>query len=146
MIQRIQTIYLAIALICMGLTLIFPFSTYGDIEFNAMGFNNDFSIASSYPLIYNIIVSTILSLLAIFSFKNRKNQQLINKLNFVVILILLVVMFIDFNYFQSIPMLNENVSYGIGMFLPIVALVSLIMAYRAIKSDEDLIKSMDRIR
>ena len=146
MIQRIQTIYLAIAIICIGLALIFPFGTYDGIEFNVFGVNK-ISVINSYPLIYNVIASIILSLLAIFTFKNRKRQQLYNKVNFVILLILLVGIFIGFNNLKSsLDIAKENISYGIGMFLPIVALVAIIMAYRAIKKDEDLIKSMDRIR
>jgi ABC-type polysaccharide transport system permease subunit len=35
---------------------------------------------------------------------------------------------------------------GIGMFLPIIAIVLLVLANKAIKKDEDLVKSVDRLR
>ena len=35
---------------------------------------------------------------------------------------------------------------GIGMFLPIFSIVFLALANKAIKKDEDLVKSVDRIR
>lgn len=35
---------------------------------------------------------------------------------------------------------------GIGMFLPIVSIVFLVLANKAIKKDEDLVKSVDRLR
>lgn len=35
---------------------------------------------------------------------------------------------------------------GIGMFLPIISIVFLVMANKAIKKDEDLVKSVDRLR
>lgn len=35
---------------------------------------------------------------------------------------------------------------GIGMLLPIVSIVLLVLANRAIKKDEDLVKSVDRLR
>jgi hypothetical protein len=35
---------------------------------------------------------------------------------------------------------------GIGMFLPIFSIVFLALANKAIKRDEDLVKSVDRIR
>jgi len=35
---------------------------------------------------------------------------------------------------------------GIGMFLPIVSIVLLVLANKAIKKDEDLVKSVDRLR
>jgi hypothetical protein len=35
---------------------------------------------------------------------------------------------------------------GIGMFLPIISIVLLVMANKAIKKDEALVKSVDRLR
>ena len=35
---------------------------------------------------------------------------------------------------------------GIGMFLPIIVIVLLVVANKAIKKDEDLVKSVDRLR
>ena len=35
---------------------------------------------------------------------------------------------------------------GIGMFLPILAILLLVLANNAIKKDEDLVKSVDRLR
>ena len=35
---------------------------------------------------------------------------------------------------------------GIGMFMPIIVIVLLAMANKAIKKDEDLVKSVDRLR
>ena len=35
---------------------------------------------------------------------------------------------------------------GIGMFLPILAILLLVLANKAIKKDEDLVKSVDRLR
>jgi hypothetical protein len=35
---------------------------------------------------------------------------------------------------------------GIGIFLPICVIVLLVMANKAIKKDEDLVKSVDRLR
>ena len=147
MIQRIQSIYLAVALISMGLILVFPFSTYNGIEFNSSGFIGTEGPGVTYPLVINVIISMILSLLAIFSFKNRKRQILFTKINFAVALILLAVMFWDFNHIEKGFQIDKSkISYGVGMFLPIVALISLLMANRFISKDEKLIKSMDRIR
>ncbi|HAE71723.1 MAG TPA: DUF4293 domain-containing protein, partial [Flavobacteriaceae bacterium] len=35
---------------------------------------------------------------------------------------------------------------GIGMFVPIISIVFLSVANKAIKKDEDLVKSVDRLR
>jgi glucan phosphoethanolaminetransferase (alkaline phosphatase superfamily) len=119
------------------------------MEYNVMELTNSSESGAKilYPLFINVLVSIILSLLSILSFKNRKRQQLINKINFIVLLVLLIVMFIDFNNIASLlPIEKTEISYGIGMFLPIIALICILMANRAISKDEKLIKSMDRIR
>jgi len=35
---------------------------------------------------------------------------------------------------------------GIGMFIPVIVVVLLAVANKAIKKDEDLVKSVDRLR
>ncbi|MEM8927237.1 MAG: DUF4293 family protein, partial [Bacteroidota bacterium] len=35
---------------------------------------------------------------------------------------------------------------GIGMLIPVFSIVFLVLANRAIKKDEDLVKSVDRLR
>lgn len=148
MIQRIQSVYLAISTICLALLFVFPFSYYPNMEYNVMELtNSELGPKILYPLFINVIVSILLALFSVLSFKNRKRQQLLNKINFVVLLVFLIVMFFDFNNIASdLPIEKTEINYGIGLFLPIVALICLLMANRAIKSDEKLIKSMDRIR
>ena len=50
--------------------------------------------------------------------------------------------------YQSLNLSGEtSVSEkGIGMFLPVVSIILLALANKAIKKDEDLVKSADRIR
>ncbi|MFT6001512.1 MAG: glucan phosphoethanolaminetransferase (alkaline phosphatase superfamily) [Flavobacteriales bacterium] len=148
MIQRIQSVYLAISTICLALLFVFPFSYYPNMEYNVMELtNSELGPKILYPLFINVIVSILLALFSVLSFKNRKRQQLLNKINFLVLLVFLIVMFFDFNNIASdLPIEKTEINYGIGLFLPIVALICLLMANRAIKSDEKLIKSMDRIR
>ena len=35
---------------------------------------------------------------------------------------------------------------GIGMFFPVIVILLLVLANKAIKKDEDLVKSVDRLR
>ncbi|MFT6838514.1 MAG: hypothetical protein ACJAZR_002051, partial [Sediminicola sp.] len=50
--------------------------------------------------------------------------------------------------YRSLNLSGEsNISEkGIGMLIPIFSIVFLVLANRAIKKDEDLIKSVDRLR
>jgi len=50
--------------------------------------------------------------------------------------------------YQSLNLSGEILvsEKGIGMFLPIISIILLVFANKAIKKDEDLVKSADRIR
>lgn len=151
MIQRIQSIYLLLTALCMSLAIFLPFSSYvvGDntLVFNSFGFtlaNKQIAFMPLYPI---LISSALFALVSIFLYKTRNRQLMINKINYLLILLVIVLMFIDFGSLDSA--LGENqtkVSYGIGMFLPVAALVFNFLANRGIKNDEKLIKSLDRLR
>ncbi len=137
MIQRIQTVYLLIALVILGaLPFVFPLFTMSDgKEFHFM---ND----SFYTVLFGL--STTLTLISIMYFKKRQHQFVLNRLTIILNLILLGLF-----VYRSLNLSGETVQFsekGIGMFLPIVAIVFLALANRAIKKDEDLVKSADRLR
>ena len=96
-------------------------------------------------IVYTILfgLSTSLSLLSILSFKKRQNQFVMNRLNMILNLILLGLFVCRTLSISGEAEVSEK---GIGMFLPIVAIFLLVLANRAIKKDEDLVKSVDRLR
>ncbi|ARV09104.1 hypothetical protein BTO05_05435 [Winogradskyella sp. PC-19] len=136
MIQRIQTLYLLIAFgISAG--LIFVFDLYTDIN-QGLVFAKD-----NYLYLGLFLGSALLSLISIFSFKNRKSQFVLGRLNIILNFILLGVF-----VYQSLSLSGETLvsEKGIGMILPIFSIVFLVLANKAIKKDEDLVKSVDRLR
>ena len=89
-------------------------------------------------------LSTAITIYSIISFKNRQTQFVANRLNIVLNLILLgLFVYHSLNLSGEAPVVSEK---GIGMFLPILAIVFLVLANKAIKKDEDLVKSVDRLR
>ena len=137
MIQRIQTIYLLLAFVVTGVLPFFvPLWTMAD------GKAYFFMQNQAYVVILGL--STTLSLLSIVSYKKRQNQFVIGRLNIILNLILLGLF-----VYRSLNVSGETLAVsekGIGMFLPIVAIVLLVLANKAIKKDEDLVKSVDRLR
>jgi hypothetical protein len=96
--------------------------------------------------VYTIILglSTTLTLFSIVSYKKRQNQFVIGRLNILLNLILLgLFVYRSLNLSGETPAVSEK---GIGMFLPVAAIVLLVLANKAIKKDEDLVKSVDRLR
>jgi hypothetical protein len=76
-------------------------------------------------------------------YKNRKLQFVLGRLAIILNFILL-----GFFVYQSLMVSGEAEASekGIGMLLPIVSIVFLALANKAIKKDEDLVKSVDRLR
>lgn len=137
MIQRIQTVYLLIALVISGvLPYVFPLWTMSD------GKEFHFMSDSIYTILFGL--TTTLTLVSILYFKKRQHQFVLNRLSIILNLILLGLFL-----YRSLNLSGETLTVsekGIGMFLPIVAIVFLALANKAIKKDEDLVKSADRLR
>jgi hypothetical protein len=135
MLQRIQTVYLIIAFIATGvLPFVFPLWKIDSKE--------DYFMSN---MIYTSLfgLSTALTLISIISFKKRQQQFVMNRLNMILNLILLGLF-----VYRSLNLSGGTVvpEKGIGMFLPIISIVMLVLANKAIKKDEDLVKSVDRLR
>ena len=136
MLQRIQTIYLILAgFVLAGLYIWFPVIT--TIDGVVLVSNQD-------PLVFGLIFSCIaLTIIAVFTFKKRQTQFVLNRLNIILNFVLLGVF-----VYRSLSIPGETLvsQKGIGVLLPIISIVFLAMANKAIKKDEDLVKSVDRLR
>ena len=139
MLQRIQTIYLILAAVVTGvLPFVFPlWKQQTGTEIVDFYFMQEMSYVALFGL------STTLSIVSIMTFKKRQNQFVMGRLNIILNLILLGLFVYRLLTVSGETSVSEK---GIGMFLPIVAIVFLVLANKAIKKDEDLVKSVDRLR
>ena len=139
MLQRIQTIYLILAAVITGvLPFIFPlWKEQVGTEIVDFYFMKEMSYVALFGL------STALSVVSIISFKKRQNQFVMGRLNIILNLILLGLFVYRLLTLSGETTVSEK---GIGMFLPIISIVFLVLANKAIKRDEDLVKSVDRLR
>ncbi len=136
MIQRIQSVYLLVVALLGALLPIWM-----NLWINAEG-NEVFAQTEMIAMI-SFYVSAALATIAILLFKNRQNQFVINRLNMILNLFLL-----GFFVYRSLNLSGETLvsEKGIGMLIPVFSIVFLVLANRAIKKDEDLVKSVDRLR
>ncbi len=136
MLQRIQTIYLLISAgFSAGLIFVFYlWRTTAEVAFYA---KDDILYLSLF------LSSAALSLIAIFKYNYRQTQFVLGRLNIILNFILLGLF-----VYRSLNLSGEtDVSEkGIGMLLPIFSIVFLVLANKAIKKDEELVKSVDRLR
>ena len=135
MLQRIQSLYLlAVTGISAGLIFVFNIWKNEDVMVYAL----------DHKLVFSLFMgSALLAIISIFSFKKRQSQFVLGRLNIILNLILL-----GFFVYQSLNTSGETTvsEKGVGMLLPFVSIVLLVLANKAIKKDEDLVKSVDRLR
>ncbi len=144
MIQRKQSLFLLLVFLVLGVASNF-LKIWTSNNANEM-FVSDFLseesvLLISIPILY--YAGALLAFIIIFLFKNRQLQFVLGRLNILINLFLLGALI-----YLSLTLSGEaKVSEkGIGMFLPIVAILFLVFANKAIKKDEDLVKSVDRLR
>ncbi|MGG8497019.1 DUF4293 family protein [Tenacibaculum sp. TC6] len=145
MIQRIQTIYLFLAgLLSGGLTLLVKL--WIQAKENTPIYIVDLFAGSSVfeklvPVLF--FASALLSIVTILFFKNRQLQFVLGRLNLLINLFLLGLLI-----YLSLTLSGETAvsEKGIGMLIPVFVILLVVLANKAIKKDEDLVKSVDRLR
>ena len=143
MIQRVQSIYLLIAtFVSFGLIFIFKLWSINENKFFVFDlFNEDSFLLKGITLLF--LLSAILTFTAIFLYKNRQLQFVVGRISILINLLLLgLLIYVSLN----LPGEMKISEKGIGMFLPILAILLIVLANKAIKKDEDLVKSADRLR
>lgn len=148
MIQRIQTVYMLIAAILIGLLFTLPFAEIADAAgklyvFDIRGIVHQNTVTENGMAIAGLIgLILLLHVGAIFMYKRR-----ILQIRFLVLSILLSIgLFGMFYFFTYYAFDDANISFKISVAFPIVAIILDYLAIRGIGKDEALIRSMDRIR
>ena len=154
MIQRIQSLYLLIATVLMGLALILPIASFtgsaGD-EYTLSAFSLSSASKSESAIWLGILMvtATILPLVTIFLFKRRLLQVRLCAVE--IVLLLGCIAFEAIYYYLSGANALEGADvvhrqFGWGAIMPIIALILSAMAARATFKDEVMVRSFDRIR
>jgi peptidoglycan/LPS O-acetylase OafA/YrhL len=142
MIQRIQSIWLLLAGIAGLMTYRLPLWS-GSLADTTI---RNFTGAESLLLFALIILTCILAFVTIFLYKNRKSQK-----NFALLGMLLSIAIIALEYFKvedyKKGLLNiATGSWQFGALMPVLMVIFFFLAYQGIRSDEKMIKSLERLR
>lgn len=156
MLQRIQTLYLAAACLFTALFSILPLAVMFDgIISHPMRLIAWQEIWTShlpgnlvffrYGLLVLSFLGIALNVYAISHFRNRRIQIKTGKMNIMLHAAIMVLSFFMIDQIKSL-LPFWSFSYGPAIFLLPVSLVLILMANRAIRSDENLIRAADRLR
>ena len=133
MIQRIQSLFL---LICSILNLLYCYHLCFGNEISKFFLDIESNIPFEVIFLFPLSISLI-SFYNIFKYKNRQTQFVLNRLSIIICFVFIGILIFVFDVISSFKFMN---------LAPLFSIVLLVLANRAIKKDEDLIRSIDRIR
>jgi hypothetical protein len=152
--QRIQTVFLAIAIVSLLVSIFVPIWTNNDAEgkrhlLYAMHYSvvqNGEQTTTYMPFSLTAIfavASVTVALIEIGKFKNRMLQMKLGALNS---LFLVATIGCALYFASELIKTYQGGEYGLGMWLPGVAVLSNLLANRFIRKDEKLVRDSQRLR
>ncbi len=151
MIQRIQSIYFLVSAFIFIAVFTFPLWTYSNGQgvynmfvYSLKNIQSGVSLYTLLPLVILSALTAVLNIIALFTYKNRKKQMHICKINYLLIFGFMIVL--TMYIIRMGNTLQTNGYPGFGLIMPFIGLTLVFMAHKAVKRDEDLVKSADRIR
>jgi hypothetical protein len=147
-IQRIQSIYLLIAVILMVVFAFFPALSfeladktvlYGALESGRAG-----SMHINPLLITLIILISVLAFIDIFLFKNLQRQMTVCFVDIIIGLAMLIAICV-----QAFVVGNREgwtVTWQWYMLLPVLSIIFLMLAHKAMANDKKKLRDADRLR
>lgn len=155
MIQRIQSVYLLLAGVLSAIAFFTPLAyftgTAGTWEMYTTAFTQATATTTAgdvpslpWGILLLSLICVIIPVFCIFKYNNRKLQMTLCTLS-IVAYILYYAAYIAYGFTLSRE-LTASFTPTLYIVLPFFALLSVILARKAIKSDEEKVRAADRIR
>lgn len=162
MIQRKQTLYLILAVLLFAILFFAPFADLhvgtnqaGNVSLLSLLFFDSFKELRpffsdfQYLFILMQILSTLfLSLIgvSIFMYKKRPLQIRLCAFAFITNILVIGSIFLAGNQIAKVEHLNLEIEYLLTAYIPLVTLLLIMLAQRAIRKDEAMVRSLNRLR
>jgi len=146
MLQRKQSLFLAVSVILFVITYYFPFGKFADAEmqsYHLVVAGNELPSVSTYYFAVPLSIAATLTLISIFLYGNRQRQMMLVRLTFIFFAVSFALLAL---YTMDAQKQFSGFSFGLSFFLPFISFFLNMLALRAIRSDEKLVRSVDRIR
>lgn len=161
MIQRIQTLYLFIASISLAVMFFLPIYNYvekqsdgtqKEVKLTIQGKFEKLPETENYVLTDPNWARSLMTMVigmglfvCIFQYTNRKRQLLIARILIIANFALMGIMLTSAYKIVNGPDASQIIT-GYAVFMPTISVILTALAARAIKKDEELVKSADRLR
>jgi hypothetical protein len=157
MIQRIQSVFLLLLALAMLSVLALPLwhkvdgltnqeLTLTAFGFTAKGMNLPASTGPVWIIGLLAGASAAVAIFEIFQFRSRGKQLLLGSINLLLITATLGAAFYFSNQGELLLNIKLESQFLAGFYLPTLALLLNLLANRFIRRDEQLVRSMDRLR
>ena len=138
MIQRQQTLWLLLCVFAALLSFMFPFVTGKGLD-KGIEVDKALKAGSDFLILILTGASLVLSAVTIFLYKDRKMQINLCLAGMLIALAIIII------YFTGMKNISKS-TLALTSVLPFLILVGFIMAFRNIRKDEKLVKSLDKLR
>lgn len=138
MIQRQQTLWLLLATLAAVLSFMFPFVIGKGLD-KGIEVDKTIKAGSGFLLLITTGASVILSSGIIFLYKDRKLQMKLCLLGLLIAVIIIIL------YISEMNKLSKS-TLALFCILPFAIAAGYFMAFRNIRKDEKLIKTLDKLR
>lgn len=158
LLQRLQTLFLAIVAIAMGVFLAFPLwykmGSDGVHEASMTAFRLTFKatpVQTGIQPVYYVAGMAILvigvAIFAIFKYRNRLMQSALCAVNSILMTVLLATVVYQ-TFYKTAKLFDEGETgdYLVGFYALVVAMLANVAANRFIRRDEKLVKESNRMR
>ena len=152
MLQRIQTVFLFLSLLVIGILFFLPLMGIKELsgtvwlllDGGVFQQGTDRLLFATIPLQVILGISILLSGVAIFLFKSRSWQMRLTIYNMVIQLGIIAIIILY--TWKAALEVEGSVLLQFATILPIAGFILNLMAFRGIRRDELLIKTLNRIR
>lgn len=156
MLQRVQSVYLFLVFLFAALFAVLPLGHFPagspDMPLRLISIHDFFAPIDGTGigwmgalLILLFAIAILITVYMTFQYKKRLFQIKLGKMNIMVHAVMILITFFFLDSIRN-QLDATGFSYGAAVFFPVISLIFILLANKAIRKDEELVRSADRLR
>ncbi|MFO7874671.1 MAG: DUF4293 domain-containing protein [Bacteroidales bacterium] len=156
MLQRVQSVYLFLVFLFAVLFAVLPLGHFPvgspDMPLRLISMHDFFASIDGTGigwmgalLILFWAIAILITVYMTFQYRKRLFQIKLGKMNIMVHAVMILITFFFLDSIRN-QLDDTGFSYGAAVFFPVISLIFILLANKAIRKDEELVRSADRLR